>query len=58
MKKKLDKVIDKIFKKGYFYKTVIMITLVLTFLCLVIAIVGYFKIVNVDVNIKKQELKQ
>jgi hypothetical protein len=58
MKKKLDKIIDKIFKKGNFYKAVIMLTLILTALCLLVAIIGYFKIVDVNINYKKQELKK
>ena len=58
MKAHIDKIIDKVFKKGYFWKTMLMIISILTAICVIFAIMGYFKMVDINVNIKKQERKQ
>lgn len=54
MKASLYKMIDKLFSKAYFKRTCIVLGMVLVTICIIVAIIGYFKIIHVDAVIKKQ----
>jgi hypothetical protein len=42
------------FTTDKFWRVIVVLSMILTTTCICVAIIGYFKIVEVDVNIKKQ----
>jgi hypothetical protein len=54
MKDKLATILTVMFTTDKFWRVIVVLSMILTTVCICVAIIGYFKIVEVDVNIKKQ----
>jgi hypothetical protein len=54
MKDKLATILTVMFTTDKFWRVIVVLSMILTTLCICVAIIGYYKIVEVDVNIKKQ----